>query len=169
MPQMTRPLPASAPRSAWETRLTLGIDGMECLNQGGVGHAVFFLLGISIKGCVTKHDSCLTKSKLFAQIRKNATLGSHVPNGILSYVFCEFYVSNGTLRRKRWTVGGKIDNQKPGELDSPGWDILEVLMIAKSCRALWRFRAKWTSVRARKTRQNKRADYHSDSIRTDRL
>lgn len=52
-----------------------------------------------------------------------------MPNGIPSSVFCEFW--NGTVRRKRWAVGGKIDNQKPGELDSPGWDISEVLTGAK--------------------------------------
>ncbi len=40
---------------------------------------------------------------------------------------------------------------------------------ASAAASLWRFRAKWLQVRARKTHQNKNPKPGSDSIRTERL
>jgi hypothetical protein len=48
------------------------------------------------------------------------------------------------------------------------YGVLEALLNSSFSGILERFRAKWTPVRVKKTRQNKRLEPGSDSIRTDK-
>jgi hypothetical protein len=109
------------------------------------------------QNCQTEHTAL---REWRGAVRFKARQARKVPNATLANGKSDAVVNSvGALQYLIAKRYGSAEEMPQGFLRRPIW--------RSRSRRIERFRAKWTPVRVKKTRQNKRLEPGSDSIRTD--